>query len=190
MRVFVALEMPDSVQSGLQVICTDLQTKLSGSPLRWVPLHKIHLTLKFLGEVPASHIQAISTAVQSVAQQHAPFHIDLQDLGVFPSSRRPQVVWVGVQAPPTLVHLQKAVENEIAPLGYPTENRPFSPHLTIARVQRQASLAEMRKIAELVAGERLSVEAGGEIDNLTLFRSELKAGGAVYNSLLTAALAG
>jgi 2'-5' RNA ligase len=110
-------------------------------------------------------------------------------LGCFPNARRPRVVWVGLDEPTgALARLREAVEAEVAPLGFPTERRPFSPHLTLGRVNRRASKSEVREIGQVVAASMV-----GQIDEMTVtlvsyIKSDLRPTGAVYTTLLDAEL--
>jgi 2'-5' RNA ligase len=157
--------------------------------VRWVRPRGIHLTLKFLGEVPASQIEAIAEAMREACTPYAPFSVSIGGMGCFPNPRRPRVVWVGVDEPSgTLVRLQREVDRALKSLGYPPERRKFSPHLTLGRVRgrdRQAlqALGEYVSRAQVAVGEM-------QVTSLSLMRSDLLPGGAVYTELATAALSG
>lgn len=188
-RAFVALELPPAIQDGLRAISTDLQPKTKTLPLRWVPIENIHLTLKFLGEIDEANIKIISDMLQSKAKSTPAFDVSLNGLGVFPNPRRPNVVWVGADAPEALQDLQRQLEVELSVLGFVLEKRPFSPHLTIARVRREARPADSKQISEIVASTHVAAFSG-HINTLTLYRSQLKPGGSVYNPLSRSLLAG
>jgi len=189
-RAFIALELPKAIQAGLHQVSADLQTMAKGLPLRWVPIENIHLTLKFLGDTDEANIKPISDLLKKAAKSATALEISLNGVGVFPNPRRPNVIWVGVDAPESLLDLQRQVELDLSGMGFVPEERPFSPHLTIARVRREARPADLKQISEVIASPHLPAGATGRIDTLTLFRSELKPGGAVYNPLLRSPLAG
>lgn len=188
-RTFVALELPPAIQDGLRAISADLQPKTKTLPLRWVPIENIHLTLKFLGDINEANISHISDLLQSKANSTPAFDIRLNGLGVFPNPRRPNVIWVGVDAPEALQDLQGRLEVELSGLGFVPEKRPFSPHLTVARVRREARPAALKQISDIVASTHIAAVTG-RIDMLTLFRSVLKPSGSVYNPLSRSPLAG
>ncbi|MGC4121535.1 MAG: RNA 2',3'-cyclic phosphodiesterase [Myxococcales bacterium] len=133
MRLFVALELDDLARKRL----ADYQHRLQSldRAVRWVNPEQIHLTLKFLGEVPDRQIPELAQAVDSLATQPA-FEFVMESVGYFGSPRSPRVIWAGVRMPnPALTALQKASETAISPLGYPPEDRAYSPHLTLGRVK-------------------------------------------------------
>ncbi len=182
-RAFVALELPAEIQQALRQISADLQVGLKGLPLRWVAVENIHLTLNFLGDIPEENIKPITDVLLAETRSVPSFEIKLSGLGVFPNPRRPNAIWVGVTAPQTMTDLQKLLETELSRLGYPPEQRLFSPHLTLARVRREARPADLQRIGEIVASTQIAASAAGRIGAVTLFRSDLKPSGAVYNAL-------
>ncbi|HEY9087085.1 MAG TPA: RNA 2',3'-cyclic phosphodiesterase, partial [Anaerolineaceae bacterium] len=105
------------------------------------------------------------------------------------SIRRPRVIWVGVEAPPTLAAMQRAIETETVRLGYAAEDRPFSPHLTLGRVAHNASPDEVRKVADTLVSVKVGELGRATVDSVRLFRSDLQPGGAVYTPLFTTYLA-
>ena len=183
MRAFVALEMPATIQQALREIAADLRKKLNGLPLRWLPIENIHLTLKFLGEISESSLDSISALLEAQANTIQPFEIRLAGTGVFPNSRRPNVVWVGIDAPESLLHLQQGIENDLSDLGFPKEQRKFSPHLTLARVQRNAHPRDLERIGDDIKLLKVVTSATALVDKITLFSSELRPSGAVYHPL-------
>ncbi len=190
LRLFIALEMPAPIQQALQTISADLQAKLPNSPLRWIPVPSIHLTLKFLGDVAEESVPAIQAELEQQAAAFAPFDLSVAELGVFPNVRRPRIVWVGVDAPSQLSALQLSVENAMEKLGYPAEQRDFTPHLTLARAIRGANPAALALVGKLVSAEWLREKSSASVDRVTLFQSSLNRGGAVYNPLVHAQLTG
>ena len=138
-RAFIAIELPVPILDQLGQVEARLKPHMPLDCIRWVKPDSIHLTLKFLGQVPSDQIALILSSLRAaVASQHT-FTLEVAEAGCFPNLHRPRVVWVGVQEHDHRLHgLQRAVENAIAPLGYPTEIRDFTPHLTLGRVARDA----------------------------------------------------
>jgi 2'-5' RNA ligase len=152
--------------------------------VRWVRPEGIHLTLKFLGDVPSSRITSITQAVETACRGCDPFTFALVGLGCFPHPRRPRVLWVGVHEPTgTLARLQKNLEKELAGLGFKPEGRPFQPHLTLGRVQRKASQSDRQSLGELVAGSDLGQLGGMTASTVNVMRSQLRPEGAIYTAL-------
>jgi 2'-5' RNA ligase len=157
--------------------------------VRWVAGKNIHLTLKFLGEVDSNKIEAISRVIDTESRQISPFDLSAGGVGAFPNPRRPRVVWIGVQAPPVLAELAAAIDRGTQQLGFPAEDRPFSPHLTLGRVPQNASPQEVQAIGQILSTTKIGELGGFEVRQVTLFRSDLQPSGAVYTPLFSAALA-
>ncbi len=186
MRLFIAINLPQEERARLDREVQALRA--ARLPVRWVAADALHLTLKFLGEVPDGRVGEVETVTTAVAARFTPFRLELSGLGAFPNPRNPRVVWVGVQAPPELARLAGALEEAMAGLGFPRESRPFSPPLTLGRAERDARAGDFRALPALVAqfGFRAAVEAR----SADLMRSQLSPRGARYERLLAAPLAG
>ena len=156
--------------------------------LRWVRPEGIHLTLKFLGETSSDKLSAINAALVESVKGVGPHRLWLGAVGTFGNKRRPQVLWVdlaGDLAP--LGRLQQQVDLALAAAGFPKEKRPFAPHLTLARVRPESARAIAPRLAEAVAAAQ-PPPATLEVRELSLMRSRLQAGGAVYEQLAAFAL--
>jgi 2'-5' RNA ligase len=189
-RAFIAIRLPEEITLRLSQVMSDLQTKMpGGGPVRWSPADNIHLTLKFLGEVSSSSLEMLKKALASEASRHAPFDVSVGGLGAFPSMRRPNVVWVGVEAPSELGALQRGIESEMAHLGYPPEDRPFSPHLTLGRVGRNTCSFDQQQLGQALASCKVGFLGAARVQDVALYRSDLTPTGAVYTTLFVASLA-
>ncbi len=187
-RSFIAVDLPDSLNTPLEKASIQLQEALAGLPVRWVPVNNIHLTLKFLGDVSEKNLAVIKSIVKSEAANYQIFEVSVGEFGVFPNNARPRVLWVGVQAPDELINLQRRIDVETARLGYAPDQREFSSHLTFGRVSRNASPNQVRKVSELLRGYTLGFLGAARIEDVTLFRSDLGPDGAVYSKIYTAKL--
>jgi 2'-5' RNA ligase len=189
LRSFVAVELDEELLGKLVRLQDRLGGQVAPRSVRWVRPGGIHLTLKFLGDTLPDQVEAVKVALGQAASEVPPFTFTVGGLGCFPNTRRPRVVWVGLYEPTgTLARLRDAVESHVAPLGFPTENRPFRPHLTLGRVHRAASKSEVREVGEVVAASAI-----GNLDEMTArevsyIKSDLKPGGAVYTTLFEARL--
>ena len=189
-RAFVALELPTEVKQAL----AEAQEKIrkanpaAGHVVKWVDPASIHLTLKFLGETPTAKLDAIVEAMTQAAMRVRPLSLRLGSCGCFPNARRPRVLWVGVAGDvASLGLLQTALEQTISPLGFPTEGRPFSPHLTLGRVRDEASAGERAHLGDLVQATMVATSPF-TITHCSLMRSDLRPTGAVYTRLASAVL--
>lgn len=190
-RAFIAVELPHSLRQALAREQGALRARLGEGVLRWVRPEGVHLTLRFLGETPRERLEQVGQVMREVAGRHPAMAAEVGGLGRFPGGSRLRVVWVGVQEPGgRLAALQAELEVRIASLGYLAEERGFHPHLTLARVRREASTVELRKLAEQL--DRAEIQRLGtlEITHLALMRSQLGSGGASYSRLDRIALRG
>jgi 2'-5' RNA ligase len=152
----------------------------TNAAVKWVEPENLHLTLKFLGEVPEEQIEAIVEALRAIAQATAPFPFTVKGVGGFPDLRRPRVLWVGVEPTPPLMRLQQIVEQAMERLGFPPEERAYHPHITLGRVKAMAGLEKVRA----VLSEYASVTFGSvPAKHLTLFRSDLSREGPTYTPI-------
>jgi 2'-5' RNA ligase len=188
LRAFIAVEIPPVIHKAIDRKTTPLRDALNSSLVRWVSTSNIHLTLKFLGDVSPANVEMLSQMIGAEADQHKNFTIKFGGLGAFPNPRRPRVIWVGMQAPGELEALHTGIEAAAAKLGYPAEKRPFSPHLTIGRVKRNAGSAGAQKIRQVLEGTQIGSLGSAPITDVHLFKSDLKPTGAVYTKLHSAPL--
>lgn len=126
-RLFVAIEIPNQIKKDLARFPRELPIA------RWVPENQLHLTLRFIGEVGPREFGAIKAALSKLTFPR--FSLQLRGMGHFPPGRHPRVLWVGMEANEILNQLYGAVELSLTDAGIPPEDRPFSPHLTLARLK-------------------------------------------------------
>ena len=187
-RAFIAIDLSKEIQSQLEQVSAQLKQRLEGLPIRWVPVENVHLTLKFLGDVSLSNLDILQKILRSVSAAHHPLEISAGGLGAFPKAHRPRVIWVGLDAPAELAALQHGIDVETARLGYAREERPFSPHLTVGRVSRNATPADIRVVASVVEEFRVGFLGAAWVNAVHLYRSDLQPGGATYTCLFSAPL--
>lgn len=188
-RLFIAVAIPPAVKSVLTTLQDDLRDKTPHKAVRWVNPDGIHLTLKFLGDVPLTKRSALEKALATAAADIASFDISTQALGCFPNSNRPRVVWLGIGGDTeSLRNLWQLVETHVAPLGFPTENRPFSPHLTLGRVRREANRTSVTQVGNAVIQTTPPAASRWHVDTVHLVRSTLLPSGAEYEDIFVAPL--
>ena len=182
-RSFIAVELPDELRLAL----TRLQERLKSgarTSVKWVDPHGIHLTLKFLGNIGTDMVGEITGVLEESARGISPFRLEAKGLGAFPSLKRAQVVWVGLTGElDRLKQLQQRIESNLSPLGFVPESRPFTPHLTLARLRDRVTPEERRSVGELVAGTHLETAYSLDVDSIHLMRSQLSRECAVYSRL-------
>ena len=174
-RTFICIEIPEAIKERID----ELQRDLHGLDARisWVKPENIHLTLKFLGDVPQSRIESVKRAAERAASSCSPFEIEAGGAGCFPSPRNPRVLWVGLShLPDELKRLHAKIEDELAREGFPREQKKFSPHLTIGRIRspQNASLVAEKLIAGGFEPARF------QADEIIVMRSDLSPAGSIY----------
>jgi 2'-5' RNA ligase len=187
-RAFIAIDLSAEIQQALEQVSNQLKGQLMGVPVRWVPVKNIHLTLKFLGDVSLANLEVLEGILLTEAARCAPFDVSVGRLGAFPSTRRPRVIWVGVEAQAELGQLQHAVDEATTRLGYAPEERGFSPHLTLGRIARNASNVEVGRIGQVVEKSEVGHLGTMQVRAIHLYRSDLLPTGAVYTRLYSAKL--
>lgn len=179
MRLFVALDLPESVR----VVLSDLMAQwkpLAREGAQWVRPEGMHVTLKFIGHVDAAKLPGIQAALAPI-RSDAPVEINIRGAGFFPSPKRPRVLWCGVHATPNLAGLAAEVDRALVPLEIPAETRAFQPYLTLARLNAPAA-----KLAPLVAAaEKADDREFGAMreTEFHLYESILQRGGAQYRKV-------
>jgi len=177
-RLFVAVELNKQIKDELAKAQHALRE--FDRLVRWSGGNQMHLTLKFLGEVPDSQVDDICTAVELAASESAGFELTLQGAGCFPPKGKVRVVWVGLaEESKALANCQRRVEDELSEIGFPPERRPFSPHLTLGRVRDDRSGGQLRTAVEALEVPSVSQA----IDSVVLMRSELLPQGARYSQV-------
>ena len=186
-RSFIAIELPDDIKRELGQLQARLRT--DRIRVRWVDPGSIHLTLKFLGDIPASSIEPVGCVLADCASVVAPFRLGISKLGAFPGFRRAQVVWVGLCGDLDSVRrLQGLIEAALSPLGFPAENRPFSPHLTLGRVGDDVSPEDRSRLGEVVEKTVFECRGAFRVESLVFMKSQLTNHGAIHTRLSSAEL--
>jgi 2'-5' RNA ligase len=157
--------------------------------VKWVVVGGIHLTLKFLGNVPAQKVSRIKETVGLTCSGEKPFVLSTGGLGVFPGMKQPRVLWIAVNGDiERLVRLQRRIDEQLLSLGFEQEKRPFSPHITLARTRETITEAEQSLLGRLAKETVLNESFRLSVQNISLMRSQLLPGGAVYTRLAVSVL--
>jgi 2'-5' RNA ligase len=180
-RTFLALELEPPQQQFLGDIIR--QGKLLLPALRWVEPAGIHLTLAFLGELSESQLKKAMVAARSTAATGAPFAYHLSGLGTFGPSRQPRVLWMGISEPSGALHrMHRALTSALEQQGFSGEQRPFSPHLTLARIAFPLTSEQLQLLQQLLSRYRFSASAY-RVSHISVMKSELARYGAHYTCL-------
>ncbi len=187
LRAFIAVEIPAEIQQNVNKQTAAFRRGIE-SLVRWVPAHNMHLTLKCLGDVSPNNLEFLVQMLRNEAALVPAFDIHLAGLGSFPNLRRPRVLYVGIQAPAALDALQRGIEAAARRLGYESEERPFSAHLTLGRLRQNATAVEQQQIRRALQDTQVDVFGTARVDSLHLYKSDLSPGGSIYTRLHSAPL--
>jgi RNA 2',3'-cyclic 3'-phosphodiesterase len=187
-RSFIAIELSPEARTKI----AQLQSRLKGmSPphtVRWTVPQNIHLTLHFLGDVAVNDLEEVARAVGAAAAGCPVFSLSLANLGCFPHTRRPRIVWVGVAGETdTLIKFQQTLGEQLHErIGFQPESRPYSPHLTIGRVKNGIPQRQLDQLGQILEQEIPQVGQLVElpVTEIQLIQSDLKANGPVYTPLV------
>jgi len=181
-RSFLAFELPDDIKSIVTRVSGEIRK--SFLDVRWVRPESIHLTMVFMGDVQSEQIPPMGESLGSVCANHTSFTISLRPMGCFPNIRNPRVIWLGIDGDlERMSRFRDDLQRVLSPFGIKEEERAFRPHLTLGRfkkpAKRQGEIEQMlTKYSDLSSPARI-------LNELFLFRSDLKPGGAVYTRMLS-----
>jgi 2'-5' RNA ligase len=177
MRAFIAIELPESIRAALR---REQASFRPASPdARWTQPEGIHLTLKFLGEISDRKVREVCESLKNLGQFES-FAVGLKGFGFFPDARRPRVFWAGVEAPASLRRLAEQVEEAMGRIGFAREERPFRPHLTLARFR----VPQPQPALQALLTQQGEQELGNfEVSEFFLFESKLSPQGAQYRKV-------
>lgn len=185
-RAFVAVELPEPVRDALGACQQEL--KRAGVRVTWADARKLHLTLRFLGDLPRDHIEVMALALDETAGLCGPFDIAVENVGSFGSRGRPSVLWAGCADPDgRLAEVQRRVEGAVVDLGYPPERRPFHPHVTLGRLRPGRDAGSLTSRIDSLRNSRFGSFRAEEI---VLVRSDLSPQGPRYTALHRSGLKG
>lgn len=185
-RVFSAIELPAAVRNSVEAYSDDLAREFPEAPAKWSQSQRLHLTLHFFGNVDGPALKVIIDAYKRLAAVQSPFRLAVEGTGVFPSARRPRVLWLGISGADQMAALKSAVDEDLAATGFEHEEKDFRPHLTIARLKAGPGI---RKLAGCHLSQKFEpVEFSAP--RIVIFESVLKPAGPEYSPIQSADLLG
>ncbi len=176
-RCFIALHVPEEIVTGISQYIQELKKLTTG--VKWIRPEGIHLTLKFLGEIESSRVEAIQSRLPEISEAVAPFSLHVSGAGCFPGRNRPRVFWLGLEQCESnpLSEIQALIENILEPLGFERESRRFSPHLTLGRVKHPGNFINIYSFFDKHPFPKRNIN----VTEFFFIRSELKSSGAEYS---------
>jgi len=183
MRTFVAIDIPDEIRGRIQELITTLRR--APADVRWSRPDGLHITLKFLGEIPLEKVESVKQALQSLAAGGT-VAIRIAGAGFFPNQCAPRVLWLGIEAGPELGRLAANIDGTLDALGFPKEDRPFAPHLTLGRIRASNGIGILQDLlnqhGELAMGSFTATD-------FFIYESRLASGGSTYSKIARIPLA-
>lgn len=176
MRLFTAIDIPEEIRETLKATVAKLKP---AAKLRWSKPENLHITTKFLGEVPAERLSAVVNALESMPAGSA-IPIEVRGIGWFPNPHAPRILYAGIQAPEWLGQLHLRTDEALAGLGVPKETKPFRPHLTLARIDGKVELADLRHAIFALSSNQFGAFVA---EQFHLYESQTGGAGSVYTKL-------
>jgi 2'-5' RNA ligase len=181
LRTFIAIDVPPAVLD--TIIRIQSRFKSLGLHASWVKPGNIHLTLKFLGETDPDRIPGIQNKLTEILASFTPLRLSLDSIGVFPNTKNPRVLWIGLKDNEgALKTLQAAIENTLESVGFPVEQRSFSPHLTLARIKSPKGIKKLKDELDAVNQEGIGSHPF-DVGAIHLYESQLTPKGSIYTVL-------
>ena len=182
-RTFIAIELSEEVRQVVSSVLLRYQGLIPSGWVKWVPTKNLHLTLKFLGDTPITTIPSIQEEMDKIVATTPTFQFTAAAAGMFPSARKPRVIWIGLDNKLTLTGLSKNLDDVLALLAIAREEKPFSPHLTIGRVYNGLSDDQLLKLGEIILRNQPGEIGKVLVDHISLVKSDLLPTGPVYSAL-------
>lgn len=183
MRSFIAIELNEEVRQAIHSTITRYQELVPAGCVKWLATKNLHLTLKFLGDTPVDLIPSIQAKLDELTGSKPGFQFTAAAAGMFPSARKPRVIWIGLDTKTELAGLSKGLDDALEPLKIKREERPFSPHLTIGRVYQGVAEEQLIKLGEAVLRNQPGAIGKVLVDHISLIKSDLFPDGPVYTVL-------
>jgi len=178
-RTFIAIELPDHIIASIIKVQQYLKSKTSN--IKWVIPENIHLTLRFLGDIKPDDVQPVGQALSKAVKDVSPFSISAEGIGAFPGLNRPRVIWIGVGGrTDSLMALDQNLGDYLETIGFPREKRKFTGHLTIGRIRGKINPIQLIDAIKGCGGFKTELFS---VNQVILFKSDLKPAGAVYKKL-------
>ncbi len=177
-RLFIAVEIP--ADAGLKRFIAELKKDLSAEKMRFTSLENLHITLKFLGDTPEERIPEIRRVMKEVSGSEDSFSFRLEGLGLFRNLKTPRVLWTGISSGEEFSRLKTGIESGLEPLGFPSDERVYNPHLTLARMKE---IVDREQVKEILFKYRERVIMSCFAGKITLYESVLSREGGEYRVL-------
>ena len=181
-RSFIAIDIPLAIRQDIAKVTSNLRKNIPNQAVRWVRLENIHLTLRFLGEITEEKLGFLVEQIQPKLEKVSRFNVSVIGIGAFPNIHKARVLWMGLQISPDLLSTLSEMDAVIIILGIPNDHK-FSPHLTIGRVNRNASSLDYARIESLITNTHVGTLGNFQVQSINIYKSDLTPNGPVYTRL-------
>jgi len=182
-RTFIAVDFPPFMLERIAEITGFFKTLTSEKDLKWVETKNLHLTIKFLGEIDEQKaVQVKRTLPDALKDQHS-FEIEISGLGMYPNRNKPRVIWLGITGADPLADIYDVMNSKLAKLEIQPEHRPFSPHLTIARIRKNTDYTTAQQIGKVLSKYQVDPLGTVTIAQVHFYQSVLTPSGPIYTRL-------
>lgn len=185
MRTFVAIDFSPQIKGKIGEIIEYFKTQTPDYALKWVEPQNLHMTIKFLGEVSEGHLRTIKDVLSDTLEGISAFEIEVTGMGMYPSTQKPRVIWLGVEGSEPLKDIHQSLDQALQKASIPPDKRGLSPHLTIARVRRNVETLIVQDIGKTLSQFKIDSLGKCTIDRIVLYKSTLTPSGPIYDPLLS-----
>ncbi len=185
MRTFVAIDFSPEIRKKIGEIIEYFKTQTPDYALKWVEPQNLHMTIKFLGELSEGHLRTIKDVLSDTLEGRSAFEIEVTGMGMYPSTQKPRVIWLGVEGSEPLKDIHQSLDQALQKASIPPDKRGLSPHLTIARVRRNVETLIVQDIGKTLSQFKIDSLGKCTIDRIVLYKSTLTPSGPIYDPLLS-----
>lgn len=185
MRTFIAFNFSPEINEKIAEIIKYLKTQTPDNALKWVAPQNLHMTIKFLGEVPEENIQKVKDIISASLKGISAFEIAVEGMGMYPNTHQPRVIWLGIKGSEPLRNIHKTLDSALQTAAIPPDKRGLSPHLTIARIRRNTDKLTVQGIGKTLSQFKIDFLGKCTINEIVLYQSVLTPKGPIYTSLLS-----
>ena len=188
LRMFIAVDFSPEIIAKIARISEYLQTQTPSKALKWVAPENLHLTLKFMGDVREDHLDAIEQGIKEAMKGQPSFKISIEGMGMYPNASQPRVLWLGIKDTGNLSQIHHKLALALQEFYPEPEKRPFSPHLTIARIRQNGDRETIRQTGKTLSQFKADSLGTLNVRSIQLYKSDLTPQGPIYTPLLTVPL--
>ena len=183
MRTFIAADFPPDILTKAGKITADLKQQMPGGAIKWVSTEKMHLTIKFIGEIQQNKIDRVKVLMSNILNDQPSFKIGIQNLGTYPHINNPRVIWLGIAQGAPLIEIHEKLDLALTELKIRSDRQKYSPHLTLARVRRDTDRDTVKEIGHILSHFKVDSLGTITISEITLYKSKLTPQGPEYTPL-------